>query len=54
MVRIARGTTELELYFKGGDTCLFEKESFVCKTRQNLSINCDAIESLSLEITNEK
>ena len=42
MVRIARGITELELYFKGGGMCLFEKESFGCKTRQNLSINCDA------------
>ena len=34
--------------------CLFVKESFCCKTRQNLSINFDAIESLCLEITNEK
>ena len=30
------------------------KESFCCKTRKDLSINCDAIESLCLEITNEK
>ena len=30
------------------------KESFCCKTRQDFSINCDAIESLCLEITNEK
>ena len=30
------------------------KESFYCKTRQDLSINCDAIVSLCLEITNEK
>ena len=34
--------------------CLFVKESFFCKTRQDLSINRDAIESLCLEITNEK
>ena len=34
--------------------CIFVKESFGCKTRQDLSINCDAIESLCLEITNEK
>ena len=27
---------------------------FCCKTRQNLSINCDAIESICLEITNGK
>ena len=30
------------------------KESFCCKTRQDLAINCDAIELLCLEITNEK
>ena len=41
-------------YSRGGGVCLFVKESFCCKTRQNLSINCDAIESLCLEITNEK
>ena len=34
--------------------CLFVKESFCCKTRQDLSINWNAIESLCLEITNEK
>ena len=34
--------------------CLFVKESFCCKTRKDFSINCDAIESLCLEITNEK
>ena len=41
-------------YCRGGEVCLFVKESFCCKTRQDLSINCDAIESLCLEITNEK
>ena len=34
--------------------CLFVKESFCSKTRQDLSINYDAIESLCLEITSEK
>ena len=34
--------------------CPFAKESFCCKTRQDLSINCDAIESLLLEVTNQK
>ena len=33
---------------------VFMKESFCCKTGEGLSINCDAIESLCLEITNEK
>ena len=32
----------------------FVKESFCCKTREDLSINCDPIESLCLETTNEK
>ena len=41
-------------YRRGGVLCLFVKESFCCKTRQDLSINCDVIESLYLEITNEK
>ena len=41
-------------YRRGGGVCLFVKESFCCKTRQDLSIYCDAIESLYLEITNEK
>ena len=33
---------------------LFVKESFCCKTRQDLSINCDVIESFCQEITNQK
>ena len=41
-------------YRRGGGVCLFMKESFCCKTRQDLAINCDAIELLCLEITNEK
>ena len=41
-------------YRRGGGVCLFVKESFCCKTRQDLSINCDAIELLCLEIANEK
>ena len=40
-------------YHRGGGVCLFVKESFCCKTRQDLAISCDAIESLCLEI-NEK
>ena len=31
-------------YRRGGGVCLFVKESFCCKTRQDLSIICDAIE----------
>ena len=34
--------------------CRFVKELFCCKTRQDISLNFDAIESLCLEITNEK
>ena len=37
--------------------CLFVKESFCAKidfSKIDFSINCDAIESLCLEITNEK
>ena len=41
-------------YRRGGGVCLFVKESFFSKTRQDLSTNCDAIESLCLEISNEK
>ena len=39
---------------RGGGVYLFVKELFCCKTRQDLSINCDAIELSCLEITNEK
>ena len=41
-------------YRRGGGVCLFVKESVCCKTRQDLSINCHAIESLCLEIIKEK
>ena len=41
-------------YRREGGMCLFGKESFCCKTRQDLPINCDAIASLCREITNEK
>ena len=42
-------------YRRGSRTwCLFLKESFCCKTRQDLSTNCETIESLCLEITNKK
>ena len=40
-------------YRRGGGVHLV-KESFCCKTRQDLSIICDVIESLFLEITNQK
>ena len=33
---------------------IFVKEWFCCKTRQDLLINCDAIESLCLKIVYEK
>ena len=68
MVLIKRGIKELKLYFirlylllsiyrrntREGAVCLFVKEPFCCKTRQDLSINRDAIKSLCLEIANEK
>ena len=41
-------------YRRGGGVCLFVKKSFCYETREDLSINCDATESLCLEITNEK
>ena len=41
-------------YRRGGGVCLFVKESFCCKTRRDLAINCDATKSLCLEITNQK
>ena len=41
-------------YHKGEGMRLFVKESFCCKTRQDLSINCNAIEQLCLETTNKK
>ena len=39
---------------RGGSVCLFVKGSFCCKTRQDLSINYDVIESLCLETANKK
>ena len=41
-------------YRRGGGVCLFVKESFCCKIRQNFSINCHAIEPLCLELTIKK
>ena len=45
---------EHKKYPRGGGVCVFVKESFCCKIRQDLSINCDIIELLCLEITNRK
>ena len=38
---------------KGGGLCIFVHESLCYKLRKDLSINSDAIESLSIEITNK-
>ena len=40
-------------YRRGRDVCLFLKESFCCKPREDFSINYDAIQSLCQEITIE-
>ena len=39
---------------KGGGLCIFIHESLCCKLRKDLSINSEAIESLSIEISNKK
>ena len=39
---------------KGGGLCIFIHESFCYKLRKDLSINSEAIESLSIEISNKK
>ena len=39
---------------KGGELCIFIHESLCCKPRKDLSINSEAIESLSIEISNKK
>ena len=39
---------------KGGGVCIFIYESLDYKLRKDLSINCDAIESLPIEICNRK
>ena len=41
-------------YHRGEGVCLFLRKWFCYKTKQDLSINCDAIESLCLGITNKK
>ena len=42
-------------YRRGGCVCVFfERIVFFCKNRQDLSINCDAIDSLCLQIINSK
>ena len=39
---------------KEGGLCIFIHESLCCKLRKDLSINSEAIESLSIEISNKK
>ena len=39
---------------RGGGVCLLVKELLCYKTREDLSINCDAIEALCLEMKNRK
>ena len=39
---------------KGGGVCIFIHDSLDYKVRKDLSINCDAIESLSIEICKRK
>ena len=39
---------------KGGRVWIFIHESLDYKVRKDLSVNCDAIESLSIEICNKK
>ena len=39
---------------KGGDLCIFIHESFNYKVREDLSINCDATDSLYIDIYNRK
>ena len=39
---------------KGGGVCVFVHESLSFKLREHLSINCDATQSLSIEISSTK
>ena len=39
---------------KGGGVCVFVHENLSFKLREDLSINCDAIQSLSVEISSTK
>ena len=39
---------------KGGEVCVFVHENLSFKLREDLSINCDAIQSLSIEISSTK
>ena len=39
---------------KRGGVCVFVHESLTFKLREDLSINCDAIQSLSIEISSTK
>ena len=40
--------------FKGGGVCVFVHENLSFKLREDLSINCDAMQSLSIEISSTK
>ena len=39
---------------KGGEVCVFEHENLGFKLREDLTISCDAIQSLSIEISSTK
>ena len=39
---------------KGGGVCVFVPENLNVKLREDLGINCDAIQSLSIEISSTK
>ena len=39
-------------YCRGGGVAVFVQESLYCTKRNDLYINCEAIESLSIEISN--
>ena len=41
-------------YCQGGGTVIFVRDSLLYKLRNDLSINCDDIESLSIEILNSE
>ena len=40
--------------FKGGGVCVFVRENLSFKLREDLSKNCDATQSLSIEISSTK
>ena len=52
--RLPGPTTQTRKNRKGGGVCAFVHENLSFKLRENLSINCDAIQSLSIEISSTK